>query len=187
MLEEAMEQAHRASAIVRRYRTFLRPEAKGRKEKIVVADAIEEVLSLVQPRLQAHGISLILDIQPNLPPVSGETLPFEQVMVNLINNACDALANWQGLRKITVSARREKSVVRLEVRDTGPGIPRDLLTKLFTPLASDKPQGLGMGLRIAFQNVREMGGEIRIETFGGGAGFVVLLPVETSGFQYERS
>jgi signal transduction histidine kinase len=181
MLEEAMEQVHRASAIVRRYRTFLRPEAKAPMGRIVVAEAIEEALALVQPRLEAHGISLNLDIQPNLPPVFGEPLALEQVIVNLMNNACDALAHWKGVRRVTITARRERNAIRLEVRDTGPGIRRDLLTKLFTPLASDKPEGLGMGLRIAFQNVREMGGEIRIETFGGGAGFVVLLPIETSG------
>ncbi len=181
MLDEAIEHVHRAAAIVRKFRDFLRPGAPAREEQIVVATALEEILPLVEPRVQALSISLVRNIDSDLPPVTGERLALEQVLVNLINNACDALENWHGVRRITVSGWKQERSIRLEIRDSGPGIPRDLLTSIFAPLSSSKPDGLGMGLRIALQNVRQLGGELRVETVGGGAGFVVLLPIGSEG------
>lgn len=177
MLDEAVEQLHRASAIVRRYRAFLRPDPRA-QGRFRIDEAIEEVLHLLHPRLQALRIEFSLELGQNLPELVGERLLLEQALLNLLNNACDALASWSGARRLALAVRREKRKVRIEVRDSGPGIPRDRLQRLFEPLSSDRPEGMGMGLIVSRQSVEQLGGEIRVETAGGGTTFVLILPGE---------
>jgi two-component system C4-dicarboxylate transport sensor histidine kinase DctB len=119
-----------------------------------------------------------MDLDPSGPQVMGNAIQLEQVFMNLLANARDALSESTE-RLITLSSRAGDGLVRLEVADSGPGIPEDLAQRVFDPFFTTKEvgEGTGLGLSIVYGIIKEHEGTVSVETGSrGGAVFTILLP-----------
>lgn len=182
-LERISRQAKRSARIVQGLLAFAR---QGRMQlaevdiNAIVAQAVESE----QPRLLAGEITVTLDLDPSLPRTLADAGQLQQVFLNLLANAEQALAERQGERCVLIRSEAAPSAVRIAVADNGPGIPRDLLRRVFDPFFTTKAvgQGTGLGLSICYGIVREHGGRIWAESEPGkGATFFVELPVRHAG------
>ena len=177
-------QVDRAGRIIGELRAFVRgtsQEVPGRFEPAV---AVRGAVDLTQHAVRAAGIALSVSMSDSLPALVGHVGKLEQVLVNLINNACDA-----GSQAVEVSAaalRRDgRRFVRISVEDDGPGISTEVLPRLFESFVTTKlrGKGTGLGLRICRRIVEEMGGSISAANRAGqrGACFEILLPAAPAG------
>lgn len=160
----------RVGAITEELRAFSR---KTRSEVVAVdvARAVEGALLLLSPRLREQGVDVDVNIAPDL-RVKAERNRLEQVVLNLVQNAAEAL---NGPGRIEVRARPEGRKVLIRVADDGPGLSPDMRDRLFTPFTTDKPQGVGLGLVISRDIVAGFGGELTHEPTTVGAAFRMLL------------
>ena len=148
-------------------------------EVVNLADIIERVRELAQPRLSRSHIRLQASIAKDLPAVKADATQLEMALLNLVANALDAMPNG-GTLSVTAAARPEG--VRVEVADTGPGIPAAVMDRLFDAWVTTKPtgQGTGLGLAIVRDVVRAHGGSISASNQPTGALFVIDLPAANS-------
>ena len=173
------EQADRAGRIVRNLLTFAR---KGTSERVAVDvnDVIERTLVLMSYDFQLKDIAIDKDLAP-VPPVLGDRHALQQVVINLLTNAAQAVSENPPERPRRILLRSwADDRVRLRVADSGPGIPDDVLPHLFTPFFTTKEpgQGTGLGLSITYSIVEAHGGRIVVDRpTEGGAAFLVDLPV----------
>jgi two-component system sensor kinase FixL len=145
-----------------------------------VGETILEVVAFLHGDIVGRNGCVGLELTPDLPIVHGDPIQLQQVMINLILNAFDAMDELPfPQRRVTISATPESSdSVRVSVRDRGKGIPSDKLDLIFQPFFSTKPRGMGMGLSVTRSIVDSHGGRVWAENHdGGGAVFHVTLPV----------
>ncbi|MDJ1156660.1 ATP-binding protein [Chelatococcus sp. SYSU_G07232] len=168
----------RIGRITDELRAFSR-KATGRVGAASVAEAIDGALLLVGSRLRQQGVTLTREAMPAGLAVVAERVRLEQVLVNLLQNALDALVGRPDPR-IGVAVEAGHESVHISVRDNGPGIASEVMAALFTPFRTTKPSGLGLGLVISHDIVAEFGGELvgRSEP-GGGAVFTISLKRST--------
>lgn len=145
------------------------------------APIIEECVERLRPALEAAGLIVHLDMEPDLPAVHLDRDAVAQILDNLLDNA-EKYSRSSSAREVTVSARRAPDSVEVAVSDTGPGIARRERHTLFQPFRrladDDAPAGLGLGLALARSLARAQGGELRLaDTEGQGATFVLALPI----------
>ena len=181
-LGKAMEQLRKATQIIAHLRTFGRP-APVTLERVDLEDVIVRSLSLVQEQLRMRAIEVSLALHPTGLYVLGNPIQLEQVFINLLTNARDALADAEW-RKVQIASTEEGDVVKVTVADTGPGIRAETAQRIFDPFFTTKEVGggLGLGLSITYSIVKEHGGEIWVQGRPGfGAIFHVELPREESG------
>ena len=177
-MERAMGEATRAGRIIRHLRDFVRkaPDEEGRVD---VARAAAAAVELVAYEARRKGVRVALEVDGALPAVCASQIQIEQVLVNLLRNAIDAAQEGEGAR-VDVSARAADGRVVVAVRDSGPGLPAEVVGRLFEPFFTTKPQGMGMGLNITRTIVEGLGGRIEATNApGGGAVFTVMLPGRT--------
>jgi len=179
-LVKVCEQAIRAGEIVRRMRSFVEKRQSNRTFEdmnAVVKDSIE--LGLIGAN--AANVTTRLELDPDLPDVLADRVQLQQVLVNLLHNAIDAMAN-SPKREVTVKTGvLNGDTVEVLVADTGPGIPREHLDRLFMPFFTTKPGGMGIGLVISRSIVEAHGGNITVEpNRGGGTVFRFTLPAARS-------
>jgi C4-dicarboxylate-specific signal transduction histidine kinase len=179
-LEQAMEQVRKATAIISHLRTFGRA-APVTFEPIDVDEVIVRALSLMQEQLRLRAIDVDLDLCPDELVVQGNPIQLEQVFINLLTNARDALDEVpEERKKIRIVSSLEGDRIRIVFADTGPGIPAEIAKRVFDPFFTTKEvgTGTGLGLSITYSIVKEHGGEIAFSpTPGGGATFTVEVPV----------
>jgi C4-dicarboxylate-specific signal transduction histidine kinase len=133
--------------------------------------------------MRGAGIRFTTDIPEKLPSVIGAAVPLEQVLMNLISNACDAYASQAEQappesRDIGVTIREERGWIVIEVQDRAGGIPEEALPRIFEPFFTTKPvgKGTGLGLSISYGIIKDMGGSISAENHAGGCLMRILLP-----------
>ena len=128
-------------------------------------------------QLAQADVDLVLDIEPGLPQVTGDRVQLQQVLVNLLLNAAQAMAGRDPPRQLVVTAQRVDQHVEITVYDTGPGIAEPDIERLFKPFFTTKPNGMGMGLAICRTTVESHGGQLTVESrLGQGASFRITLP-----------
>lgn len=175
-LDETAKEALRAGHIVRRLRDFV---ARGDVEKTVesLPDLINETWVLGHIMAREKGVSASFDIDPYASPVFIDRIQIQQVLLNLIRNACEAMSESPE-RRLLVATRSERAgFVEVSVADTGPGIAPDVAGELFTAFVSTKSGGMGLGLSICRTIVEANGGRIWMKDGeGGGAVFNFTLP-----------
>nr|WP_295106183.1 ATP-binding protein [uncultured Caulobacter sp.] len=142
---------------------------------VAVREAVDGALLLVGPRLRQQGVRVIRDEADEAARVMAERFRLEQVLVNLLQNALEAL-DGRPDPEIRVQVYVKRSQVRILVADNGPGVAPEAAKTLFTPFATTKPRGLGLGLVISRDIVAEFGGELSLEAGPGGARFLMSLP-----------
>jgi len=180
-LEDIVQDANRASAIIARVRAFL--QRKPTEHLLVdLNGVVETVRKFLGPELARRRVTLELDLATGLPPVLGDAVQLQQVLVNLLINGADAMESVprerRPLRVRTAAGTRRDSRVRLEVTDAGPGLDAEAKKRLFEPFFTTKPTGLGMGLAICRSIVEAHGGRIQLcEQAGPGTTLRVWLPV----------
>lgn len=160
----------------------LRSFARKSDSKDVSALDIEPVIvaakELLAQQFKANQIQLTTAVEPRLPKVRINAIQFEQVLINLLTNAIQALEN-QSDKQITLSAILQSEGLKIHVDDNGPGIPFDQRSQLFEPFYTTKKNGLGLGLSISHQIMQAMNGDLSVEQAPlGGARFTLMLPTE---------
>ena len=176
--EKMLASTKRVARIVRELQSFARPKPPD-LTAVQLAEVVERVVGLRQHTLAVSGVTVEEDIPLDLPRVHGDHGQLEQVVLNLLLNAEQALASAQGPQTITVRLVSEGEHVRLSVADTGPGIAPDILPRVFEPFFTTKPvgQGTGLGLSICYGIVQAHHGRMWAESPPGrGATFSVDLP-----------
>jgi C4-dicarboxylate-specific signal transduction histidine kinase len=176
-LEKAMEQVRKATEIISHLRTFGRA-ARVSIEQVDVDDVIERSLLLVHEQLRLRGIEVELELCPDELLVVANPIQLEQVFINLLTNARDALIDAKR-KTIRIASSRDEERIRIAFSDTGPGIPAELQQRIFDPFFTTKEvgTGTGLGLSITYSILKEYGGDISVESRPGqGATFMVELP-----------
>jgi two-component system NtrC family sensor kinase len=177
--ETIHREAKRAAKIVSNLLTFARQQPAERAETDLNA-LVADTLELRRFNLRTAHIDVVTALDDALPRTWADPFQLQQVLLNLIGNAEQALAEWSGVRRVTIRTWREGSQLALSVADTGPGIPLEKRDRIFNPFFTTKPvgQGTGLGLSISDGIAREHGGRLRVESQEGeGATFILELPL----------
>lgn len=177
ILSDIQTQGVRATQIIDRHRTMLRSHQLDAKP-IDLQAVVNETLALLAHDMGAREITATVDLPPNRCIVNADQVLLEQVFVNLVMNAMDAMAATPPARRhISISYDVTATDVAVSLRDTGPGVAADFLGTLFTPFVTTKPHGLGIGLTIVRSILHAHGGTISARNHpDGGAIFTVTLP-----------
>ena len=178
--DRIVDAALRATRIVRNFLTAAR---RHHPERVAVSvnDTVTKTLELLAYQLRVSNIEVESALAPDLPQIAGDPHQLQQVVLNLVNNAIQAMApRGQGRLSIRSALSPDRAAIRLTVADNGPGILPEHLPHVLEPFFTTKPQGegTGLGLAIAQGIATDHGGTITVEsTFGQGATFIVTLPV----------
>jgi len=175
--KKAMAQVERAAEVVRRLRALVRLDRSNRApcrfERIV-----KETLELCQPDLDRIHVVARVGIAVDLPPVMVDILQIEQVLLNLMRNAIEAIGESGNLRgTIHIEAKTVDDFVEVRVADTGPGFPPELVESAFLPLSSNKAEGLGIGLPLCRSIIEAHGGRLWLDDSAQGAVIRFTLPI----------
>lgn len=175
-LDVAREELTRIAGIVRQLLDFHRPQ-KTEKAAVDLPGLIDDVLALMEWQLDERKIQVVREFEPDLPPVFASQEMLKQVFLNLVINSRDAMPDGGTLK---ISALARDGELRIQVADTGPGIPDEHLPRIFEPFFTTKEgsAGTGLGLSVCFGIIKEHGGRIIAgNDVGGGAVFEISLPI----------
>ena len=186
MLTKVDGNVDRASRIINHMRQFAR-KSEMDLEPVQINQVLERSFDIFRQQLKVRGIELVWDHEDNLPMILADPGRLEQVFINLLVNARDAIEKkWEseGSKseddKITVKTRKKAKAVVVELSDSGLGIPSSIIDKIFEPFFTTKEvgKGTGLGLSISYGIIKECGGNIRVARKAGeGACFIVTFPV----------
>ena len=184
-IEAVVRNAQRASDVVRRLRA-LSTKAKAVHAPLDVVAVVEETIPLVERELRNHGVRLAANLPANLPAIEGDRVQLQQVLLNLLINAIqamDAVPLDRRLLSVTVeraASGKQGETIMLRVDDSGTGIAETALPRLFDAFFTTRSEGMGMGLSISRSIVEAHGGNLAaVNRPEGGASFTVSLPVAT--------
>ncbi len=179
ILADIRSDDERAGQVIDRMRGLLKRQTLDRR-RLALGEVVAEVAALVRVDAATRQVKVDLEVPDDLPPVEGDRVHLQQVLLNLILNGMDALNGAAATdRRVSVAVRRDGGqTVEIAVNDTGPGIPAEALAHVFDPFFTTKPTGMGMGLAISRTIVEAHGGRIWAENpHGGGAAFRFTLPI----------
>jgi two-component system, LuxR family, sensor kinase FixL len=180
ILQDIVEADSRASEVIQRMRALVKKEDLA-FAPLDLAGVIGDVAALVHSDAIFHGMRIVLELDPGLPQALGDKVQLQQVVLNLLLNAFDAMKDCPVYeREVKVRAETEGTgVLRVAVRDRGIGLSSDKLEKIFRPFYTTKRDGLGMGLSISRSIVEAHGGRLWAENNSDrGATFYCTLPCE---------
>jgi C4-dicarboxylate-specific signal transduction histidine kinase len=181
ILRDIAQQGQRASEVIRRLREFLRKNTAARRV-LDVNQAVRDALPLVRRELEENRVRLALELASDAPEVEADPVQLQQVLVNLIKNSCEAMAEFSGERGIIARTSARGARALIEVSDTGPGLAPEVAARLFEPYVTTKPDGMGLGLAICRSIVEAHGGKLLGTNMpGGGVVFRIEIPVRASG------
>jgi signal transduction histidine kinase len=179
-LEKTAGQAQRAGNIIRRIREFVK-RSEPRRRPTQVAQIVEDAIGFADIEAAKKGIVIHTDVQAGLPPLDVDPILIEQLLLNLLKNAVDAM-DRATVRRIDLIVRLQDDMAEFSVIDRGSGVSEPQLANLFQPFFSTKSEGMGMGLNICRSIVEFHHGRLTVDRNpdGGGAIFVFTLPLATS-------
>lgn len=176
ILADIVKADHRAGEVIKRLRAFLKRGDLNRQPQSV-NEIVEDVLLLAKGDLVSRNVEVETSLAPDLPPASCDRVQLQQVLLNLIMNACDAMnGTMTGPRMIRISTAHDAGRVSISVRDTGCGLPEDV-EGIFKPFVTSKQQGLGLGLAISRSIIEAHGGRLWAEALKNGTVFHCELPI----------
>ncbi|MBV8592386.1 MAG: PAS domain S-box protein [Acetobacteraceae bacterium] len=177
-MEKAVTQTLRAGTIIRYLRDFVE-KRESRKALEDMNQVIREAVSLGMVGHSHSSVKLSLALHPNLPRIPMDKVQMQQVLLNLVRNAMEAMAAVE-VRELAISSTLDAEGVCVSVRDSGPGLAPQVLSRLFQPFVTTKADGMGIGLKICQSIIEGHGGRIAARQEGGGATFVIHLPLSSS-------
>jgi two-component system sensor kinase FixL len=166
----------RAGTIIRYLRDFVE-KRESRKELENLNRVIREAVSLGMVGHSHSNVKLTLQLHPSLPDVLIDKVQIQQVLLNLVRNAIEAMAEVE-MRELLIASDLAKEGVSIKVKDSGPGLAPQVLARLFHPFTTTKSDGMGIGLKICQSIIEAHGGTITAVEDGPGATFVIHLPVQ---------
>jgi len=171
-------EAERAGMVVRKMRGFVRGE-EARPEPIAIGELFADVLELTRAEARQYDAEVHARADRALPEVQADAIQIEQVLINLVRNACEAMAAaGSAERRITLSAwHKDEGMVEIAVHDTGPGLTAAQVEKVFEPFYTTKPEGIGIGLALSRSIIDAHGGRLWVVQDGPGAVFKLTLPI----------
>jgi two-component system, LuxR family, sensor kinase FixL len=186
ILDKARREAQRAGSIIQRIRSLVEkrePERKPVDLNAIIDDAVD--LTMLG---QDRGVIVARNYQEDLPQIEVDPVQIQQVVVNLVRNAYEAVKSCKGGR-IEISTSADEKSVTLTIGDNGPGIPEDRVDDLFQAFKTGKRSGMGIGLAISRTIAQTHGGELSVDPGGGGRGatFVIRLPFHAVARREENS
>ena len=176
-LRKGVDQVTRASQVIQRLRQFAK-KADGQRGVEDIRQVVEEAAALALLGAEGRGVRLEMEFAPDTPPVFIDKVQIQQVLLNLIRNAVEAMQS-SPRRELTIRTTVSvDGMVEVSVTDSGPGLAADVRDKLFQPFVTTKPAGMGVGLSICRGIVEAHGGRMWLaDNPGGGAAFHFTLPV----------
>jgi len=186
LVNEQYRDVDKISRISENINFFSDIDKENLEGKLNINQCIENAFSLMQKQYENHHIQAIFDLDEKIPEITGNSINFEQVIVNLLNNARDAVdeqgnQNTQDYqKKVEVVTGRQNSTIFIEVKDNGVGIPEEHSTNIFLPFFTTKAlgSGTGLGLSISYRIINKMNGKINLLSKPGeGSTFKISLPV----------
>ena len=184
MLSKVDSNVDRASRIINHMRQFARKSDMD-LEKVNINQVLENAFEIFSQQLKVRGIDVIREIDKDLPKIMADPGRLEQVFINLLINARDAIEENRTAKVpkqtsdiITISTKLIENEIVVKVQDTGVGIPEAILDKLFEPFFTTKEvgKGTGLGLSISYGIIKDCGGTIKALPVGKGACFVIKFP-----------
>ncbi len=175
-------QGGRCKEITHKLLSFARKTDSNVRE-VQLNGLIKEVVGVLGQRTRYANIEVVTKLAPDMPPVAASATELQQVLLNLVNNASDAMEKTSG-GTLTISTGIDDDHLILTVSDTGVGIPKANLPRIFDPFYTTKAvgQGTGLGLSICYGIIKKMGGDIRVESAKGqGTAFIIRLPASSAG------
>ena len=179
-LDDIVDAGHRAAEVIRRTRALIKKEEEREFVTLDLEQLVRDVVRLVRGDAVLHNVHISLELESDLPPVRGDRIQLQQVLLNIVLNAVDAMKLLApDSRHLTVRTKRDEGSVRVAVSDCGPGIDADEIQRIFEPFYTTKRDGLGMGLPICRSIVESHGGRLWAENNpDGGATFYFTVPVQ---------
>ena len=174
-LEKARQQATRTADVVNHLRSFM---SKGKTERafVDINEVVEDSVALGILDTKSEELSVSVELDTAIKSLAIDPVQIGQVVVNLVRNAVEAMRDSEH-RELVVGTKAKDETVEITVSDTGPGIPPDILPKLFQPFVTSKSSGMGLGLSICRELAHAHGGGLSVSPReGGGAVFTVTLP-----------
>ncbi len=170
--------ARHASEVLKRVKNFVR---RGTPTQVSLSplEAVRQAVALIEHEARRHDARLVVDVQGGLPEVVADPTQLQQVLVNIIVNAIQAMASTASRNRCVTVSAHDHAPGRLTflVRDTGPGITQDVATQVFEPFYTSKVDGVGLGLAICRRIVEEHGGQLWMNSVDIGAEFAFSLPL----------
>ncbi|WP_415718063.1 sensor histidine kinase [Roseibium sp.] len=176
VIGKAEKEAERAGEIIQRMRQLVEKKAPDR-QTIDVAELVRTSLEMAELGLGEEDSFLQARLEDNLPALQADPVQIRQILINLLRNAREAVAD-QSTRKVVLLVRRNDEFLEFRVTDNGPGVPEEIMEGLFRAFTGAKHKGVGLGLAISRSIAQNHGGDLRLENgTDGGASFVLTLPV----------
>jgi two-component system NtrC family sensor kinase len=179
-LNQIRVQGKRCKEITHKLLSFAR-KTDSRIEDFEIGPLIDEVVMLSAQRAKYSNVELITHLEPKLPAISASHSELQQVFLNLIVNACEAMTGGGAIdiRERATGEPSDRLSAEIRIRDNGPGIPPASVKKVFDPFYTTKEDGTGLGLSIVARIIREHGGSIDLTSIEGrGATFTIVLPIK---------
>jgi PAS domain S-box-containing protein len=163
-LERVVREGHRAAEVLDRTRALVK-KVPPKTEIVGINDVISDAVVVISAEALQRNVALQIELEEDLPPVLADRVQLQQVILNLIINAIEAMSTVDGRRELTVvSGKDPQGLIYVAVRDTGPGVPQELHSKLFDAFYSTKSDGMGMGLAISRTIVEAHGGRVWVSS-----------------------
>jgi two-component system, LuxR family, sensor kinase FixL len=184
ILEDIVADDRRAGEVIREWRDLVKKRGERRPEALDVNELVRSVVKLLNSELLIAGVAVMVTLAPDLPLIKGQRVQLQQVILNLIVNACEAMAGISQKNRelfLTTQMVVDKSVL-VCVTDRGPGVPRQDLERVFHTFFTTKTNGLGLGLSVGRLIITSHGGRLWVtaSSTGPGACFCFTLPAAFS-------
>jgi C4-dicarboxylate-specific signal transduction histidine kinase len=179
ILEDITRGSERASGVIQQLRQHLKP-GPPELDQLDINDLVQSALPLVSRQAAINHINLVCELAKGLPPITGNRIQLEQVMLNLVVNSIEAIKEMtDGPREITLQTDKEdEHTLRVSVMDSGPGVKPEELKRLFDPFFTTKKEGMGLGLSISRSIIKAHRGRLwAAPNPGGGTAVHLTLPV----------
>jgi PAS domain S-box-containing protein len=179
-IEAARSASRKIESVIKRVMNFAKP-TEPKFALINVNEPVNEAINLIRFTMNKKGIDIVEELDDDMPDCYAEPHMIEEVALNLINNAADAILQTRDEGVIKVSSQSDRGKVTLQVEDDGPGIPRDLREKVFDPFFTTKDNSTGIGLSLCHRIITDHKGKFTLKrSYLGGACFLIELPVSNS-------
>ncbi|MDH3598090.1 MAG: response regulator [Candidatus Tectomicrobia bacterium] len=177
MLDMTCQEARRCHQIVNNLLSFAR-KRKPEKQSLDLNEVCRKTLHLLSYQFQVNNVTTVVQLDETLPQTMADEPQLQQVLVNIMSNAYQAMAVHQNGGELTVTTAHEDTVITISVTDTGPGIAPEHVQRIFDPFFTTKQSGTGLGMSLSYGLIKEHGGELTATSPPGeGATFTMTLPI----------
>jgi len=178
ILSQLQSASNKIESIIKRVMDFSRP-SEPKFTLVDINQPINEAISLSSVTLRKSGINFSMDISAELPKCKADPFMIEHVILNLIDNASEAMQHMDTGKQITISSFLENGAICIRVCDSGPGVPKDIIKNIFDPFYTTKSSGSGIGLSICHRIITDHGGSLHISNaVPRGAEFIIRIPID---------